>query len=73
MAESRKNPRKGDKVVWRSHGQDVPGRVVGRITERAEAAGRTVDASPDEPQFQVRSDKTGREAVHRAEALRHRQ
>ena len=34
--------------------------------------GRTVDASPDEPQYRVRSDKSGGEAVHRPDALRRR-
>jgi hypothetical protein len=28
-----------------------------------------VDASEDEPQYKVKSDKTGREAVHKPEAL----
>jgi hypothetical protein len=43
--------------------------VEGKITSRTEAAGRTVDASAEEPQYRVKSDKTGREAVHKAEAL----
>ena len=34
------------------------------------AAGRTVDASPDDPQYQVRSDKSGRSAVHKPSALK---
>ena len=54
---------------WRSHGKTVNGTVVRRITGRTEAAGRTVAASRDEPQFVVKSDKTGREAVHRPESL----
>jgi hypothetical protein len=61
--------RKGDKVTWKSHGQDVHGTVEEKITSRTQAAGRTVDASPDEPQYKVKSDKTGREAVHKPEAL----
>jgi hypothetical protein len=61
--------RKGDKVSWRSHGRTVHGEVEEKITTRTEAAGRTVDASPSEPQYRVKSDKTGREAVHRPEAL----
>ncbi|MEU4392083.1 DUF2945 domain-containing protein [Kribbella sp. NPDC023855] len=40
------------------------------LTERTEAGGRTVDASPDEPQYLVRSDKSGRTAVHKPSALR---
>ena len=62
--------RKGDKVTWRSHGEVVHGTVEEKITGRTSAAGRTVDASPDEPQYRVRSDKSGRDAVHKPEALR---
>ncbi|MFV0126580.1 DUF2945 domain-containing protein [Streptomyces sp. HMX112] len=65
-----KQPRKGDKVSWKSHGGEATGRVTRKITERTEAAGRTVDASPEEPQYEVRSDKSGREAVHKPGALR---
>jgi hypothetical protein len=69
MTSEKGNPKKGDDVVWRSHGQDVHGTVEEKITRRTKAAGRTVAASPDEPQFRVRSDKTGREAVHKRESL----
>jgi hypothetical protein len=61
--------RKGDKVTWKSHGQTVHGTVEEKITSRTEAAGRTVDASKDEPQYRVRSDKSGRDAVHKPESL----
>ncbi|BBH67015.1 hypothetical protein ACTI_37000 [Actinoplanes sp. OR16] len=63
--------RKGDKVTWRSHGETVHGTVEQKITERTQAAGRTVAASPEEPQYKVKSDKSGREAVHKPESLRH--
>lgn len=66
---AKKKPSKGDHVVWRSHGHDVEGTVTGKIEERTERAGRTVDASRREPQYEVRSDKTGRKAVHRPESL----
>jgi DUF2945 family protein len=62
-------PDEGDKVTWSSHGHQVHGEVEEEITARTKAAGRVVDASPDEPQYRVRSDKTGREAVHKPEAL----
>ena len=64
--------RKGDKVEWQSHGSTAVGTVEEKITERTEAAGRTVDASPEEPQYLVRSDKSGGTAVHKPEALRRR-
>ncbi|MBM7440576.1 DUF2945 domain-containing protein [Streptomyces sp. HB132] len=61
---------KGDEVSWSSHGQDVPGKVKKKITGRREAAGRTVDASEDEPQYEVESDRSGRRAVHKPQSLR---
>ena len=61
----------GDKVEWQSHGVTVAGTVEREITSDTEAAGRTVRALHDEPQYQVRSDKTGADAVHKPSALRH--
>ncbi|MGW0333855.1 DUF2945 domain-containing protein [Streptomyces sp. NPDC003011] len=73
MAKSRgegRKPKKGDKVAWSSHGSQAEGEVEKEITERTEAAGRTVDASPEDPQYQVRSEKSGKSAVHKPSALR---
>jgi DUF2945 family protein len=69
MTDDEKALHRGDDVSWQSHGHTVHGEVEKKITNRTAAAGRTVDASPEEPQYQVRSDKTGREAVHKPEAL----
>ncbi|MFG2772834.1 DUF2945 domain-containing protein [Streptomyces sp. NPDC048350] len=60
---------KGDEVSWKSHGQNVTGKVKKKITDRTRAAGRTVDATKDDPQYEVESDKTGRTAVHKPGAL----
>ncbi|MFI8186949.1 DUF2945 domain-containing protein [Actinacidiphila glaucinigra] len=60
---------KGDEVSWKSHGQKVTGKVKKKITKRTRAAGRTVDASSEEPQYEVESDKTGRSAVHKPGSL----
>jgi hypothetical protein len=60
---------KGDHVTWRSHGNEVEGTVERTITSDTEASGRTVRASEDEPQYEVRSDKTGRTADHKPGAL----
>ncbi|MFF1919814.1 DUF2945 domain-containing protein [Streptomyces sp. NPDC058221] len=61
---------KGEQVSWSSHGHSASGKVEKKITKRAEVAGRTVDASEDEPQYEVESDKSGRRAVHKPTALR---
>jgi hypothetical protein len=62
--------KKGDKVEWDSHGGTAVGKVVKKITSDTEAAGRTVRASKDDPQYLVKSDKSGGEAVHKPSALR---
>ena len=61
--------KKGDKVSWKSHGGEAVGEVEEKITEDTEAGGRTVRASKDDPQYLVRSDKSGGEAVHKPGAL----
>lgn len=60
---------KGDRVTWSSHGSTAEGEVVRKITEDTEAGGRTVRASKVDPQYLVRSDKSGGEAVHKPSAL----
>jgi hypothetical protein len=64
--------RVGDRVEWDSHGSKAVGTVERKITSDTEAAGRTVRASKDEPQYLVRSEKSGGEAVHKPDALRKR-
>ncbi|TXR56728.1 DUF2945 domain-containing protein [Quadrisphaera setariae] len=61
--------RKGDDVEWSSHGSTVEGTVEKKITDDTKAAGRQVRASDDDPQYLVKSDKTGKEAVHKPESL----
>jgi Hypervirulence associated proteins TUDOR domain len=61
---------KGDRVTWRSHRSTTEGEVIEEITEDTDAAGRTVRASQEDPQYRVRSDKSGKDAVHKPGALR---
>jgi hypothetical protein len=62
--------KKGDKVEWQSHGSKAVGKVEKKITSDTEAGGRKVRASKDDPQYLVKSDKSGGEAVHKPGALR---
>ncbi|MFC6089984.1 DUF2945 domain-containing protein [Saccharothrix lopnurensis] len=62
--------RKGEDVEWSSHGSTTHGEVQEEITSDTEAAGRRVRASEDDPQYRVRSAKSGRDAVHKPSALR---
>lgn len=61
--------KKGDKVTWRSHGSEASGTVEEKITEDTKAAQRQVRASKDDPQYLVKSEKSGGENVHKPSAL----
>ncbi len=61
--------KKGDKVKWKSHGGEAVGHVVEKITSDTTAGGRKVRASKEDPQYLVRSEKSGGEAVHKPDAL----
>ncbi len=65
-----KDFKKGDKVQWKSHGQNVKGTVEEKITSDTKAGGRQVRAAKDDPQYRVESDKTGADAVHKPNALK---
>ena len=62
--------KKGDRVKWSSHGGEAVGTVERKITSDTEAGGRKVRASSDEPQYLVKSEKSGGTAVHKPTALR---
>jgi hypothetical protein len=64
--------RKGDKVEWNSHGSKAAGIVESKVISDAELAGRVVRATKDDPQYLVKSEKSGGEAVHKPDALKKR-
>ena len=61
--------KKGDDVSWKSHGGEAEGVVEKKITEDTKAGDRQVRASEDDPQYLVKSEKSGGEAVHKPDAL----
>ncbi|MFZ0089831.1 MAG: DUF2945 domain-containing protein [Solirubrobacteraceae bacterium] len=61
--------KQGDRVRWDAGNQSSVGTIERKITSDTEAGGRTVRASEDDPQYLVRSEKTGRTAVHRPESI----
>ena len=67
MAEELK---KGDKVEWDSSGGHSTGEVVEKVTEDTQIKGHKVRASQDDPQFKVKSDKSGKEAIHKPDELK---
>lgn len=68
MAE--KKLKRGDEVAWETSQGETQGKVVRKQTSATTIKGHKVAASPDNPEYIVRSDKSGDEAAHKAEALR---
>lgn len=67
MAETFK---RGDRVEWSFRGRRVVGTVRRRLTKRTELSGQVVAGSKDDPRYLVRSEKSGKETVRRAAALK---
>ncbi|MEH3159406.1 MAG: DUF2945 domain-containing protein [Sphingomonas taxi] len=63
------DPKVGDEVTWKSHGGTAHGKVEKKQTSDTRIKGHTVRASPDEPQYIVKSDNGGK-AAHKASALK---
>lgn len=61
--------KKGDKVEWESSGGHSVGKVVKKVTAPTKIKGHKVAASPDNPEYIVKSDKGG-EAAHKPDALK---
>ncbi|GLY42928.1 hypothetical protein Amsp01_089510 [Amycolatopsis sp. NBRC 101858] len=59
----------GDRVRWDAGNESSVGTVEDVITGETEAGGRHVKASKEEPQYLVRSEKTGRTAVHHPDKI----
>ena len=63
-------PKPGDKVKWNSPEGEIKGKVEKKLTKPMSIKGHKVAASPENPEFLVKSDKTGAKAAHKAEALK---
>jgi hypothetical protein len=60
----------GDRVAWRSSGGGSVGRVERRLTSPGKIKGHEIAASEDNPEFVVRSERSGKVAAHKPSALR---
>jgi len=59
----------GDHVSWNSEAGRVRGRIIRVHTADTEFMGRTRRASPEAPQYEIKSDKTDHVAMHKESAL----
>ena len=66
----RKSFKVGDHVSWNSEAGRVAGRIVKVHTSDVSHKGYVHHASSDEPQYEIKSDKTDHVALHKATALR---
>ena len=60
----------GDHVMWNSEAGHVSGTVTKVHTQDFEYKGHTHRASPEDPQYEIKSDKTDHIAAHKGSALR---
>ena len=58
-----------DHVCWNSEAGRVSGTITKVITSEIEFKGYNVHASKDEPQYEIKSDKTDHVAMHKGSAL----
>ncbi|WP_075882913.1 hypervirulence associated TUDOR domain-containing protein [Candidatus Protochlamydia sp. W-9] len=67
--------KKGDSVTWNSQQGSITGKVVKKVVKNetvkvGENKKRRVKASNEKPQVIVKSNKTGKQAVHKVESVK---
>ena len=60
----------GDHVSWNSQAGRVSGKIIKVHRKDVQYKGYTHHASKDEPQYEIKSDKTDHVAMHKGSALR---
>jgi Hypervirulence associated proteins TUDOR domain len=62
--------RQGDRVEWNTPQGKTRGTVKKKLTLSTEVGGQRISASEDDPRYLVESEKSGKEAAHKPDALR---
>ena len=57
-------------MTWNSEAGHVSGKIIAVHTNNVAYKGYTHHATPDDPQYEIRSDKTDHIAMHKSTALR---
>lgn len=60
----------GDHVTWNSEAGHVSGRIIKVHTSNFDYKGYTHHATPEDPQYEIRSDTSEHIAAHKGSALR---
>jgi hypothetical protein len=62
--------RRGDQVEWNSEAGLVRGTIQNKVTRETTFKGYRRHATREEPQYIIKSDKTGHLAIHKGSALK---
>ena len=62
--------KKGDQVEWETPQGTTSGTVQQKLTSPTKIKGHRVAASEKNPEYLVESDKSGKQAAHKAESLK---
>jgi hypothetical protein len=62
--------KKGDKVTWGTSQGETHGTVEKIVTTDTKVKGHTAKATKEHPEVVVKSGKSGKEAIHKPEALK---
>jgi hypothetical protein len=61
--------KQGDTVEWNTPQGKTRGKVKRKLTSSTQIGGQKVNASEDDPRYVVESEKSGKEAAHKPNAL----
>jgi hypothetical protein len=59
----------GDKVEWNTPQGKTRGTVKKKLISETEVGWQKINASEDDPRYLIESEKSGKEAAHKADAL----
>lgn len=69
MTKDAEDLKRGDHVEWNTSQGTTEGVVQKKLTKPTDIKGHHVADSEDNPEYVVKSDKTGTEAAHKPDAL----
>lgn len=72
MSSTKKTPslKPGDHVSWNTSQGRTEGTVTRKVTGTAKAGGHTAKASAANPEYEVKSSKSGKTAIHKPGSLK---
>jgi hypothetical protein len=65
-----KSLKAGDEVKWNTSQGETTGKVVGKVTRTAKVKGHVAKATKANPEYRVKSAKSGKQAIHKKGALK---